>query len=180
MRILLPLIGLAVLTSLSTAADDFKLEPGFTLLFNGKDLSGWKIKGGEALDGKMEAKGGRFKVMDGKLVIDDKIKGNLVLDTAKEFGKDVHIKFDFLPGPGCNNDLYLRGLKFDIKKGDVKNLKEGEWNQFEIIIQGDKAEFKSNGETQRTAAAKGGATPLGVRAEFGPIQIRRMRVKEGP
>jgi hypothetical protein len=30
-----------------TAADDFKLEPGFTLLFNGKNLDGWKEASGK-------------------------------------------------------------------------------------------------------------------------------------
>ena len=32
--------GLLLLPSLS--AEEFKLEPGFTLLFNGKNLDGWK------------------------------------------------------------------------------------------------------------------------------------------
>jgi hypothetical protein len=167
-------------SSLSRGADDFKLEEGFTLLFNGKNLDGWKTKtGNEPLDGKTEAYKGRFKVMDEKLFLDPSVKGDVIINTAKEFGKDVHIKFDYFPGPACNNDLFLRGLKFDIKKPDVKNLKEGEWNTFEIVIKGDKALFISNGEVQRTSTAKPGATPLGLRAEFGPIQYRHLRVKEG-
>jgi hypothetical protein len=160
-------------------ADDFKIEPGFTALFNGKDLTGWKIQKGESLDGKTEAAKNRFTVEDGKIVVDFKTKGNVIIETAKDYGKDVHIKFDYLPGKGCNNDLYFRGIKFDIKTPDVKNLKEGEWNEFEIIVKGDQAEFKNNGEVQRAAAAKPGATPLGIRAEFNPIQFRRLRIKEG-
>lgn len=179
--LLLAGLTLLVANSPGAGADDFKLEPGFNLLFNGKDLSGWKTKkGGESLDGKTESADKRFKAADGKLVIDEKVKGDVVIDTAKEFAKDVHIKFDFLPGPGCNNDLFIRGLKFDLKKPDVKNLKEGDWNEFEIIIKGDKAEFKNNGETQRSDTTKNASSPLGVRAERGPMQIRRLRVKEGP
>jgi hypothetical protein len=175
------LAGLAFLNvSPSGAADDFKPEPGFTLLFNGRNLSGWKVRGGDALEGKTETKNARFKVADDCIVIDAKAKGNMVIDTTREFGKDVHIKFEFLPGAGCNNDLYLRGLKFDLKKPDVKNMKEGMWNEFEIILQGNKAEFKCNGEVQRTATATMPSTVLGVRAEFGPIQIRRIRFKEAP
>ena len=30
----------------------------------------------------------------------------------KTFEKDVHIKFEFLPDAKCNNDLYIRGIKF--------------------------------------------------------------------
>jgi hypothetical protein len=165
----------------ATAGEDFKPEPGFTLLFNGKDLTGWKAKkGNEPLDGKTEAFKGRFKVVGGKLVIDPKVKGDVTIQTAKELGKDAHIKFEFLPGPGCNNDLFFRGHKFDITKKNVKNLKEGEWNQFEIISRGPEVEFKANGQTQRKAKVKVDSSPLGIRAEYGPIEIRRLRVGAMP
>src|SRR5262245_20647825 len=99
---------LALLVQPATAADDFKPEEGFTLLFNGKDLTGWKLrKGGTSLDGKTEAADGRFKVADGILVVDVKVKGDVTIDSDRTYAKDVHIKFDFLPGAGCNNDLYL-------------------------------------------------------------------------
>ena len=90
----------------------------------------------------------------------------------------MHIKFDYMPGKGCNNDLFLRGVKFDLKTGDVKNIKMDEWNEFEIIIVGKKMELKNNGEVQKTATVNKESGPLGIRAEFGPIQYRRLRVKE--
>src|SRR5215475_15775011 len=85
--------------------DGFKLEPGFTLLFNGKNLDGWKEASGkkEALDGKTEAYNGRFKVVEGRLVYDPAVKGDLYIETTREFEKDCHIKFDFKPGDKCNN-----------------------------------------------------------------------------
>ena len=164
------------------AAAEFKLEPGFTLLFNGKNLDGWKEFSGkkEALEGKTEAFKGRFKVVDGALVYDPTVKGDLHIETVKEFGKDVHIKFDFKPGAKCNNDLFLRGTKFDIVPGskENKNVKEGEWYTFEIVITGDKIEHKINGEVMRTAKAMPKATPFRLRAEFGSIEIKNIRVKE--
>jgi hypothetical protein len=172
-------ICLTVLAAVPARADDFKPEDGFVLLFNGKDLTGWKTEKGESLDGKAEAYNGRFKMADGLLTLDPRVKGDVKIFTAREFGKDVHIKFDFKPGPGCNNDLFLRGLKFDLKTADVKNLKEGEWNAFEIVIAGDKAEYRNNGETLKNMPVKGKTSQFGIRAEFGPMQVRRMRVKEG-
>lgn len=182
----LSLSGLLLMMKVSPgqAADDFKLEPGFTLLFNGKNLDGWKEAGGkkEALDGKTEAYGGRFKVVEGRLVYDPAVKGDLSIETAREFGKDVHIKLDFKPGPKCNNDLFLRGTKFDIVPGNKenKNVKEGEWHAVEIVVTGDKIEHKIGGETTRTATLKVGApaSPFKLRAEFGVLEIRNLRVKE--
>ena len=179
MRILTCGLLLTCLT-LAAAADDFKPEPGFTSLFNGKDLAGWKEKqGGTSLDGKTEAYKGRFKVKDGVLVIDPKIKGDVRIVTNRQFAGDVRIRFDYRPGPGCNNDLFLRGHKFDLKKPDVKNLKEGEWNQFEILIKGDSIEFRNNGEVQRKGTVKSKSTPFGIRAELGPVEFLRLRVMGG-
>ena len=169
---------LALLWAIALRADDFKPEDGFTPLF-GKDLAGWKTEKGEPLDGKSTAYDGRFKLADGVLNIDPAVKGDVKIFTARELGKDLHIKFDYLPDAKCNNDLFLRGLKFDLKKPDVKNMKDGEWNSFEIVITGDKAEFKNNGETLKTMPIKGKASTLGIRAEFGSMQVRRLRVKEG-
>src|ERR1700741_32747 len=97
---LCPALLLVLGANARVAADDFKLEPGFTLLFNGKNLDGWREARGkkESLQGKTEAFGGRFKVADGKLVYDPAVKGDLYIETTKEFGKDVQIKFDFRPG----------------------------------------------------------------------------------
>ncbi len=176
--------GLAILAMTGMAhdvlgADDekFELEPGFALFFNDKDLTGWTVRGGESLDGKTEAPMARFQVAEGKIIIDGKAKGNMVIDTVKPFAGDVHLKFQYLPSEGCNNDLYFRGVKFDIKKGDVKNVQFGKWNELELIVHGTELEIKNNGETQQKTTTKSDSTPLGIRAEFGAIEFRRMRFK---
>lgn len=161
----------------SRGKDTLQLEKGYTSFFNGKDLTGWKLRGGDSLAGKTATARDRFQVKEGELIIDGKSKGNMVIDTAREFKGDVHIKFQYLPDEKCNNDLYFRGLKFDIKAAGVKNIKYNQWNDFEIVVQGDKVQFINNGETQRTQKAKTESSPLGVRAEFGAIQIRQMRFK---
>ena len=159
-------------------------EDGFAPLFNGKNLDGWKEASGkkEALDGKTEAYGGRFKVVEGRIVLDPEVKGDLHLETVRTFAKDVHIKFDFKAGAKCNNDLFLRGTKFDIVPGNKenKNVKEGEWYSFEIVVTGDKIEHKIGGETARTANLKAdaAASSFRIRAEFGALEIKNIRVKE--
>jgi hypothetical protein len=165
-----------------TLAGEFKLEPGYVLLFNGKNLDGWREESGkkQSLDGKTEAYNGRFKVVDGMLVYNPAVKGDRRIETVREFGKDVHIRFDFKPGPKCNNDVFLRGTKFDIIPGNKENkeVKEGTWHSFEVVVTGDKVEHKIDGMTVRTSKASAKATPMQLRAEFGAIEVKNIRVKE--
>jgi len=164
-------------------AADFTPEPGFTLLFNGKNLDGWrtaKTATAEPLDGKTETPGGRMKVKDGVLVYDPSVKGQFYIETTKEFAKDVHIKLDFNAGPKCNNDFFLKGTKFDvvIAGKETKDVKEGEWSTLEIIVKGDSIEHKINGQTIRTSKTTAPSSPFMLRAENGEIQIKNIRVKE--
>jgi Domain of Unknown Function (DUF1080) len=210
--------GLAVLLPVPyMSAGEFKLEPGFTLLFNGKNLDGWrekkitikdkanavfkkfgddvapeklmeeikKIEGSAVLEGKTEAYKGRFKVAEGRLIYDPKPGGDRYIETTKDFAKDVHIKFDFKPGPACNNDVLFRGTKFDIVLADekkpnkeTKNVKLGEWGTFELVATGNMIEHKINGETVRTTKAGAKASTLMLRAEFGAMEVKNIRVKE--
>jgi hypothetical protein len=162
--------------------NDGKAEPGFTPLFNGKDLDGWKEAGSRKamLAGQTQAFDGRFKVAGGKLIYDPAVKGDRYIETTREFGKDVHIKLDFRPGAKCNNDVFLRGTKFDIIPGNRENakVKEGEWYTLEIVVTGDKVEHRINGEMVRTSRAGPRPTPLKLRAEFGAIEVKNIRAKE--
>src|SRR5690242_883239 len=91
----LVLTGLVVATCSPplSSADAAKPEPGYKPLFNGKNLDGWQTKAGESLDGKTEAFKGRFKVVEGKIVIDPKVKGDVVVQTANKLPAEVSIKF---------------------------------------------------------------------------------------
>lgn len=178
---------------LVAAADDFKPEPGYKLLFNGKNLDGWQAKADtkkdkdakpESLAGKTEAFGGRFKVTEGMLVIDPAVKGDRYLETATPVGGDFTIRFDFKPGEGCNNDLLFLGTKFDIKAGAkskdaVKGVKLGEWNTMEIAVKGGTAEYTINGEKAGTQKTKGDKGPFTLRAEFGPVSYKNIRISDG-
>lgn len=177
------------------AADEFKPEAGFKLLFNGKDLTGWqtraetkKDKEGNkteikpvALEGKTEAYDKRFAVKDDQLVIDYKVKGDRYIETVRHFSGDFTIRYDFKPEEGCNNDTLLIGTKFDIvagPKNTTKGVKVGEWNKMEIVVKGGSADFAVNGEKVATQKLKGNKGPLVLRAEFGPISYKNIRASE--
>ena len=170
--------------SVVALADDFKLEPGFKLIFNGKNLDGWQTKAGkpESLDTKTEAYEGRFKIKDGEMFLDPKVKGDKYIQTKEELSGDFTIRYDFKPAEGCNNDTLLLGTKFDILAGGkttLKGVKIDEWNTMEIVVKSGSVDFVVNGtklSTQKTKSEKG---PLFLRAEFGPITYKNIRISEG-
>jgi hypothetical protein len=81
-------------------------EAGFTALFNGKDLTGWKKVGGTA----------SFEVKDGAIRgFGEKIKGNTFLRTEEEFGDFIYtFQFKFIDKNG-NSGCMFRGLQKDGK-----------------------------------------------------------------
>lgn len=167
-------------------ADDFKPEPGYTSLFNGKDLSGWhyKMKGGnEALEAKTETSDKRFTVKDGAIVAEVG-KGIRDLYTVKEFGKDFHLKLEFRAGPKADSGVYIRGPQLQVRdyvrRNEQKHLtkfKNDDWNELDITVKGNEAVCLCNGEPvgKLKVPAKGG---IGLQAETGKFEFRRVRIKE--
>jgi 3-keto-disaccharide hydrolase len=118
----LVLITLSSLMSLAAAAgkaEDNTPPPGFTALFNGKDLTGWQgaisIKDKAKLDGAKLAAAQQaandkvfphWKVEHGVLVNDGQ-GGNLA--TAKDYG-NFELLIDWKIEPTGDSGIYLRGL----------------------------------------------------------------------
>jgi hypothetical protein len=134
-----------------TAGEDFKPEPGFVSLFNGKDLTGWRM-GKAALDGKAETANKRFTVSDGAIVIDGKGGGDLY--TVKDFNKDFHLKAEFRAAPKADSGLYIRGTQLQVRDyptvgpyKNVKGFKNGDWNELDIVVRGGHVTRKVNGKS---------------------------------
>lgn len=143
-------------------------EPGFVPLFNGKDLSGWKLVGG---------RGPGYVVESGIIVCPADGGGNLF--TEKEYG-DFILRLDFRLSDGGNNGVAIRapyegdaayqGMEIqvldhysaryaDLKPwqmtGSIYNVfpskspkvlkKAGLWNSYEIAARGRRVTVKLNG-----------------------------------
>lgn len=182
------------------AADDFKLEDGYILLFNGKDLSGWeygavppvkKPPPKEKLEGKTASSDGVFTVEKGLLIATG--KKIRALYTAKEYNKDFRLKFEFRASadkPKDNSGLFIRGPQLQLdatnQKGsltgvfrNVKNFKVGDWNEIDVTVKGTEATCLCNGEMinkkPMTIPATGN---IGLQSEYGKFEFRRIRIKE--
>ncbi|HEX5081058.1 MAG TPA: DUF1080 domain-containing protein [Blastocatellia bacterium] len=152
-------------------AQDAKPKPdekGFTALFNGKDLNGWKLVRGH---------GPGYIVKDGVLICPLDGGGNLL--TEKEYSNFV-FRFEFKTEPGGNNGVGVRtplegdaayvGMEIQILddghekyKGKIKSEQHhgsvydvipartgflkpaGEWNEEEILAQGNHIRVTLNG-----------------------------------
>ena len=155
---------------LTLAALSASAEPGFTPLFNGKDLSGWKLVNG---------KGPGYVVQNQTIICPADGGGNLF--TEKEYANFV-LRFEFKMEPGGNNGLGIRaplqgdvaysgmeiqildhdherykgklkptqkhGSIYDVVPAKGEHLKPaGEWNQEEITANGRRITVKLNGHT---------------------------------
>jgi len=95
--VLLLCAALATLTHVSFAAED--LPAGFTALFNGKDLTGWKVPAGD---------NGHWKVIDGVIDYDaaSEAKGSKDLMTEREFGDfELHVEWRIKETPYINPNV---------------------------------------------------------------------------
>jgi hypothetical protein len=186
----LGLLAAALGTVSGRAADDFKVEVGYVSLFNGKDLTGWKVgkNGKEPLTGK-DAADKRFEVKEGLIVCNEKDasgKGGIKdLYTVKDYNKDFHLKLEFRAAPRADSGVYIRGPQLQVRDyptvGPYKNLKkfkDGDWNELEITVKGTSAECKCNGEVLEKTFKVPATGGIGLQAETGKFEFRRIRVKE--
>src|SRR2546429_5666745 len=146
--------------------DDNKPPEGFTLLFNGKDLTGWqglvelpersKLSAEQLAEKQKEANEKylpHWTAKDGILNYDGKGQS---LQTAKDYG-NFELYVDWKIGPKGDSGIYLRGnpqvqiWDNPIGSGGLFNNKKhpkdpltvadkpvGEWNTFHIIMRGDR------------------------------------------
>lgn len=184
-------IAVAGLLSLGTALAQ---DGGFTKLFNGKDLSGWRYPGqkGEAVGDKTKTADGRVEVKDGAIVMNQKDangKGGIKdLYTDAVYEKDFVLKLQFKAGPKADSGVHIRGNQLQIRdfirRGEqkhLKNFKNDDWNDLEITVKGTEATFTLNGENLKPEKMKVPAKgPIGLQAESGVFEFRNIQVKDLP
>jgi hypothetical protein len=147
----------SAVTALGTqgrAADDFKLEEGYTMLFNGKDLTGWRYSGikGKEMDGKTETPDKRFMVVDGIIVVDGKGGGDLF--TVRDYNKDFNLKLEFRAAPKADSGLYLRSVPAQLQVRDYPTVgpykkakfNSGDWNELDVTVKGPIVTTTVNGK----------------------------------
>ena len=143
-----------------------KAEEGFISLFNGKDLTGWKANESPET----------FKVEDGKIIANGNRSHLFYVGDVKNHDfKNFELKAQVLCKPNSNSGIYIHtdyqekswpdkgfecqicaeGFKDPRKTGSlyaVKDLdkcpvKDDEWFEYHILVQGKKIEIRLNGKS---------------------------------
>ena len=184
----------ALLTTISSA-DDFKMESGFVSLTNGKDLGGWGYKDSmgrvEAFAGKTDASDGRYTAKDGMIVVNpfDPTKGPHLqqLWTTREFPKNFHLKLEFRAAVNADSGIFLRKPQLQCRDylvaGPYKQLQKyraQDWNEIEVIVKDNVAHCSCNGEVLEAALKLPDTGSIGLEADRGQMEYRRIRLKELP
>ncbi len=134
-----------------------KLEDGWTSLFNGKDLTGWKA-----------SEGVEWKVEDGKIVTPPKrshlfteqeftnfeFKAEVMTTPGSNSGIYFHTKYeDTFPNTGyecqvnqTHGDLVKTGSIYNVVKNFTPPAEDNVWYTQEIIVKGKSITVKINGK----------------------------------
>ena len=179
---------LAFLISFTSArADDFKLEPGYVSLFNGKDLTGWGYRTNN-FDSKLASDDGRFSATNGALMVHPRDPRLIQkIWTTREFTNDFILKLEFRAATNADSGIYVRGPQLQCRDylvaGPYKNLKQykpQDWNEIIVIATNNVAFCTCNGEVLEAAMKLPASGPIGFEGDRGQMEYRRVRIKELP
>lgn len=171
---------------------------GFTNLFNGNDLTGWGYHSKkqdelifESFEGKNQSKDGRFKVIDGILIVNPNnyVELNdpsyITLWTAKEYPDDFCFTIEFRAAKNADSGIFFRGIQLQCRDylvaGPYKSLKKykaQEWNRIEVVVKGNFARCTCNHEILEEALKLPATGPLGLEADRGQMEYRNIQIKE--
>jgi hypothetical protein len=172
----------AVLQAAAVAADNQPPE-GFTALFNGKDMTGWKVD-----------PQGHWKADNGMMVYDGKARH---LASEKSFG-DYILLIDWKIEKGGNSGVILRGSKspqVEIFDGfgsggiypehhrplKVADKPLGQWNHMEIKLEKEMVTVHLNGELvldKFKCEFKQPAGPIVLQHHGSPLWFKNIYIKE--
>jgi hypothetical protein len=207
MRTTILLLTALTTLALAPAGNAAESEEGFVPLFNGKDLTGWKLRNPKGKNLWTVEPGGVLKNTVGKG------EHGTDLLTEQKFW-NFTVRFEFMVPDNSNSGFYLRGRHeiqilgdyksgkpaeggngaiYNFKKPDVFASKPGDqWQTCEATMIGDKITVILNGQKIHdnvTCRRPTGAEidnkvnepgPIFLQGDHGTVSFRNLRIKELP
>ena len=163
----------------------YQIEAGFEPLLNEMDLTGWHYENGAPFDGQQHASDGRYTARDGRIVVNPG-KGLAQLWTTREFPSDFHLKLEFRAGVDADSGIFLRKPQLQCRDylvagpyKELKNYRPQDWNEIDVVVKGDVATCTCNGEPLEFTRPLPATGPIGLEADRGQMEYRRIRIRVG-
>lgn len=188
---------IAALTLVCTSADTpaagaFKLEPGAISLYNGKDLTGWNYRDKEgkiveSFDGKGQASDARYTANGDILTVHPQKDGPRLrqLWTTREFPQNFVLKLEFRASVNADSGVFIRKPQLQCRDylvagpyKDLKQYKPQDWNEIIVTVKDGVARCTCNGEVLNAEMKLPVTGPIGLEADRGTMEYRRIRVIE--
>lgn len=169
-------------------AEDWKPDEGFKSLYNGKDLTGWCYTADDKFDGKADASDGRYSAKGECIVVNphDPAKGPKLrqISTVEKFGKDFVLKLEFRAAVNADSGIFLRKPQLQCRDylvagpyKNLKNYKPQDWNLIVVTVKDGVARCECNGEVLEAALKLPETGPIGLEADRGQMEYRRIQIK---
>lgn len=137
--------------------------------------------------GKKTSGDGRYVAIHDRLVVTTPPEGRKIqqLWTTREFDKDFTLKLEFRATPNADSGVFLRGKQLQCRDfplagpyTELKQYRQGDWNELIVQVHGTVAHCTCNGEVLEEAFEIPQSGPIGLEGDRGQIEYRRIRIRE--
>lgn len=170
-------------------------DAGFVSMFNGRDFTGWRLGGKESPPKQLPA---NWKVEDGVIKLSG--GGSPHLASAQSYG-DFEMRFEWRgvkdkynsgffirsgENVGANQinlayrheGAFLGGKLTGAKEVPDLQKPAGEWNEWRVLVVGEKVTFWCNGQLAWEATGiKPAEGYIGLQAEGAALEFRKLRIR---
>ena len=144
------------------------------------------IEEAKSFDGKLTSDDRRYIAVNNRLVATNPPEGRRIqqLWTTRDFDSDFVLKLEFRATPNADSGIFVRGKQLQCRDfvlagpyKELKNYKPQDWNQVEITVTGNTAQYQCNGEVLEEAFAVPASGPIGLEGDRGQVEYRNIRIR---
>ena len=139
-----------------------------------------------SFDGKTSTPDGRYAAINGRLVVTTPAEGRRIqqLWTTAEFPTDFVLKLEFRATPNADSGVFIRQPQLQCRDfllagpyNQLKQFKQGDWNELVVTVKGGIAHATCNGELLTDSMKVPATGPIGLEGDRGQMEYRRIRLK---